>query len=227
MLETVFAVAIMFGCKMAQAKPALLTPDTILHRAAIGSNNASEADTQATEAEQPNHSLISSLQAVRAVDDSDTPNPIFAAMFDNITNHYIEYSNFLKTASTKTILQLRLDALGYYNNPSDYGSVESKFDNFVVDFRPQTAGFDRFAFSTIDFLVYPGLGVEYYSGAELARTRNEMINTIPANASPSQRGDFIAIIDQTISKFPNGGNLGQFYTKKSLLWLGAERYGTF
>ncbi|KAL0141310.1 hypothetical protein V8B55DRAFT_1062176 [Mucor lusitanicus] len=213
-LKAVFVVAILFWCQMAQAKPVLLTPDTVLHRADVG-HNTSEVDTQMIEAEQPQNPLISSLRAVRAVDDSNTPNPIFAAMFDNITNHYIEYSQFLKSASTKTILQLRLDALGYYSNPSDYGNVESKFDNFVVDFRPQTAAFDRFAFSTLDFLVYPGLGVEYYSGAELARTRNEMINTIPSNASPSQRGDFIAIIDQTISKFPNGGNLGQFYTKRA------------
>ncbi|GAN08989.1 hypothetical protein MAM1_0236d08509 [Mucor ambiguus] len=201
---------------MVQGKPVLLIPDTVSHRATVG-YNTSEVDTQAIKAEQADNPLITSLRAVRAVDDSNTPNPVFAAMFDNITNHYIEYSQFLNTASTKTILQLRLDALGYYSNPSDYGNVVSKFDNFVVDFRPQTVNFDKFAFSAIDFLVYPGLGVEYYSGAELARIRNEMINTVPGNASPSQRSDFIAIIDQTISKFPNGGNLGQFYTKKTLM----------
>ncbi|EPB82815.1 hypothetical protein HMPREF1544_10429 [Mucor circinelloides 1006PhL] len=197
----------MFWCKIVQARPVLLTPDTVLHRTAV-KPSASGVDAQALEAEQPKNSLISSLRAVLPVDDT---------MFDNITNHYTEYSQYLRTASTKTILQLRSDALHYYTDPNDYSSVESKFDNFVADFRPQTANFDRFAFSAIDFLLHPGLGVEYYSGAELARTRNEMINTIPGYASPSQRSDFIAIIDQTISKFPNGGNLGQFYTKKSLL----------
>lgn len=215
-LKTAFLLAIMFWCKIVQARPVLLTPDTVLHRTAV-KPSASGVDAQALEAEQPKNSLISSLRAVLPVDDSNTPNPVFAAMFDNITNHYTEYSQYLRTASTKTILQLRSDALHYYTDPNDYSSVESKFDNFVADFRPQTANFDRFAFSAIDFLLHPGLGVEYYSGAELARTRNEMINTIPGYASPSQRSDFIAIIDQTISKFPNGGNLGQFYTKKSLL----------
>ncbi|KAI8645926.1 hypothetical protein BD408DRAFT_440432 [Parasitella parasitica] len=204
MAKALFIAVIIFWCQVAQAS-LLLTPDTVL---------LPSPPQQQSAADRSEKTLALSLKATTAVDDSNTPNPIFAAMFDNITNHYVEYSHFLSSAPAKVILQLRLDALSYYSDPGDYGNAESKFDNFVLDFRPQTASFDRFAFATLDFLNYPGLGVEYYTGKELVRMRNEMINSIPPTASPLQRGDFIAIIDQVISKFPNGGNLGQFYTIK-------------
>ncbi|CEP08243.1 hypothetical protein [Parasitella parasitica] len=214
MVKTCFIAVIVFGLQMAKAMPSLLlTSDTIIKPSALNS-----LPQQQTSEISPkiglDETLVLSLRAAAALDDN-SPNPIFAAMFDNITNHYIEYSHFLSNASAKTILQLRLDALSFYIDPSDYGNAESRFDKFVLDFRPQTASFDRFAFSTLDFLIYPGLGVEYYSGKELARMRNEMINSIPQTADPSQRGDFISIIDQVISTFPNGGNLGQYYTKRN------------
>jgi hypothetical protein len=74
-------------------------------------------------------------------------------MFENITAHHIVYSKYLETASTKDIMELRLKALAFYKDAAGYAFAESRFDKFVMDFRPATAAFDRFAFSTVDISV--------------------------------------------------------------------------
>ena len=143
-------------------------------------------------------------------------NIVFNEMFDNITNHFVDYSDFLKNAPTVEILLLRLKVLKGYRDPTDYSSAEAKFDRFVLDFRSQQSQvFDKFAFSTMDFLIFPDLGVRDYTANELARIRSDVIKTIPRDVTGTERTDFIAVIDAIISTFPNGKNLAPYFKKTS------------
>ncbi len=138
-------------------------------------------------------------------------NEIFNEMFDNITDHFIEYSNYLASAPTKDLLVLRVKLLKSYSGPAQYSGAEAKFDRFVLDFRTDTRNFDKFAFSTVDFLIFPSLGVNNYSATDLARVRSEVIQTIPQSATETQRKDFIDVIDTIISEFPNGKDLQNYF----------------
>lgn len=139
-------------------------------------------------------------------------NAIFDEMFENITEHFIDYSKYLNTASTKDLMLLRVKLLTSYKEPAKYSGAESKFDRFVLDFRPDTRNFDTFTFSTMDFLIFPGLGVENYSATELARIRFDAIQTIPQSATDQQKKEFIDVIDTIISGFRNGKDLQNFFT---------------
>lgn len=140
-------------------------------------------------------------------------NPTFNEMFDNITDHYTTYSKYLENASTKEIMDLRIKVMEYYKTATEYASVQTKFDNFVIDFRPATAAFDKFAFSIIDFLIFPDLGVKFFTATQLARLRKDVISTVPLSATPSQRSDFVSVVDGIISKFLNGKDLGTYFTE--------------
>lgn len=139
-------------------------------------------------------------------------NPIAGEIFDKISNDYVHYSKFLTSASIKTILQLRQNLLRFYNDPTNYSQASSRFDKFVSDFRTDTTEFDAFAFTSIDFLAQPLIGAHDYLGPQLAKLRTSIIQSMPSSATAEQKTDFIAFLDELISSFPNGDNLGAYLT---------------
>lgn len=137
-------------------------------------------------------------------------NPVADEIFDKIADDYVNYSQFLKTASIKSILQIRQSLLDFYNEPDKYSEASSRFDKFVTDFRVDTNEFDTFAFTSVDFLAQPLIGARDYLGPQLAGLRTSIIQSIPSTASTAQRKDFISFIDDLISTFPHGSNLGAY-----------------
>ncbi|KAI7878733.1 uncharacterized protein EV154DRAFT_568844 [Mucor mucedo] len=142
-------------------------------------------------------------------------NPAFNEMFDNITDNYPEYSKFLENASTREIMNLRLKVMTYYKSDSEYGNIQNRFDNFIRDFRPKTVSFDKFCFSIMDYLIFPGLGVESYSPVALAGLRKSVVSTIPRNATAAQRRDFVGVVDDIIFKYLTGEDISSYSTNKA------------
>lgn len=131
-----------------------------------------------------------SRQAVK-----NEPNVILNEMFDNITEHFIPYSRYLESAPTTELMELRVKALKDYTDAKEYTGAVSKFDKFVQDFRPDSRAFDKFAFSTVDFLLFPGLSTKNYTPSELKRIRANVVNTIPEYVTEAQRKEFIRVVD--------------------------------
>lgn len=140
------------------------------------------------EAEQANPQI--SRQAVNY-----EPNVILNEMFDNITEHFIPYSKYLASAPTTELMELRIKALKGYTDAKEYTGAVSKFDKFVQDFRPESRAFDQFAFSTVDFLLFPGLSTKDYTPNELKRIRTNVVNSIPTYVSEAERKEFIRVVD--------------------------------
>lgn len=123
------------------------------------------------------------------------PNIILNEMFDNITEHFIPYSQYLRSAPTTEMMLLRLRIIKDYTDAKEYTGAVAKFDKFVQDFRPQSKDFDKYAFSTIDFLMFPGLSTKDYTPIELKRIRANVVKTIPTYLTEAEKTEFMRIID--------------------------------